>query len=60
MGERKMGQLEFEKQQLVGKQNIEEHKQKMEREDQRHKHVMEELQFMADNKITAFTRRDIG
>ena len=55
-----MGQLEFEKQQLVGKQNLEEHKQKMEREDQRHKHVMEELKFMSDHGITAFTRRDIG
>jgi hypothetical protein len=52
--------LELEKQKLVSEQNKQEHKQKMEREDQRHKHVMEELKFMADNKITAFTRRDIG
>ena len=36
----------------------EEHERKVDREEQRHKHIMEELTFMAKHKIVIFNRED--
>lgn len=47
---------EIEKTKLLVEQREKEHVQKMEREEQRHKNIMEELAFMAKHKIKEYAR----
>lgn len=50
---------EVEKTKILINDKEKEHERKMLREEQRHKNIMEELEYMGKHKITEFNRREI-
>lgn len=51
-----MANTEIEKEKIVTERNKQTYEQKMQIEEQRHKNAMEELKFMAENKIKQYNQ----